>query len=358
MKTIHSSNIPFSFLLKLVFGCFLVIGFISGRVMAETDSKVNSGTSPSSADNSGTASNKPLTVKAGNEGSTALSTFTDPSPSSLVDSDVIARVGNDEIKIGDVRAAIQQLDPAKREEVINNPSVYEQLVLSLSLKRIVYKEALSKHWDKDPAVAQQLERASLSIIADSYLISVSQPPAGYPNDAELRAAYEAGKADLIMPKQVHILQIFIALPKDASKITQDRAQRRLDAIREKISLSVLSFGEIARAECDEKALADRGGDMGWITQGNLPPLILEKVAGLEREAVSDPIRLDDGWHIIKVTDIRPQRSLTFEEAHDVLVQQLRAKRALADRQAYLEKLLGQNPVTLNQQVLSKAVAKH
>jgi parvulin-like peptidyl-prolyl isomerase len=56
-------------------------------------------------------------------------------------------------------------------------------------------------------------------------------------------------------------------------------------------------------------------------------------------AVSDPVRLDDGWHVVKVIDAKASYTRTLSEVRDQLVLQIRGKRATALRRAYFAELL-------------------
>jgi peptidylprolyl isomerase len=78
---------------------------------------------------------------------------------------------------------------------------------------------------------------------------------------------------------------------------------------------------------------------------------------LAKEGVSEPIRLDDGWHLLKVLETKPAFTRPLAEARESIATQLRADRARANRQAYLTKLLEQNPPTINELALPKVLAK-
>jgi peptidylprolyl isomerase len=68
--------------------------------------------------------------------------------------------------------------------------------------------------------------------------------------------------------------------------------------------------------------------------------------------VSDPIRLDAGWHIVKLTDTKASYTRTLPEVRDQLAQQMRKERAAALRRGYLAELLKQHPPVLNELALS------
>jgi parvulin-like peptidyl-prolyl isomerase len=73
---------------------------------------------------------------------------------------------------------------------------------------------------------------------------------------------------------------------------------------------------------------------------------------LAKGAISEPIRLDDGWHIIKLTDTKAAYTRTLPEVRDQLAQQMRNERAAALRRAYIAELLKEHPPVLNELALS------
>jgi peptidylprolyl isomerase len=79
--------------------------------------------------------------------------------------------------------------------------------------------------------------------------------------------------------------------------------------------------------------------------------------GLANGAVSDPIRLDDGWHIIRLIDTKAAYTRQLAEVRDQLAQRIREERASANRRAYLAKLIEQSPPVINELALSHLLEK-
>ena len=273
------------------------------------------------------------------------------------DSSVIARVGDTDVKLDEIRAAIESLDPKEQAALAKDPSLLNQTVRILLMRRVVLKEALAKHWDQEPAVATLIQRTRDNTVVESYLQSVSKPADSYPSDSELQAAYEARKAQLLVPRQFRLAQIFVALPKSADKGTTDKAQSKLETIKKSIHQSGADFSAIAKGNSEEAESAARGGEIGWLTENQIQPEVRSQLGSLTKNAISEPIRLEDGWHIIKVLDIKEPYTPTLEEIRTPLAQQLRSEKTQANSQAYLAKLLQQTPVAINELVLSKVLNK-
>ena len=262
--------------------------------------------------------------------------------------DVVARVGDDSLSTQDIRTYVASLGSRDQAALAQDPALLSQAVRSLLANRLVLQEVLARKWDQKPDVVAQLERVRESALVESYLQTVSAPPASYPSDDELQAVYDANRAAMVMPRQFQLAQVFIASAKDnADKAAEDKARTSVDEIQRKLKAPGADFAAIA-GETGGKS----GGDLGWIAEGQLRPEIRTQVMGLAKGAVSEPIRLDDGWHILKLTDTKASYTRTLPEVREQLVQQMRAERAALLRRTYLAEMLKKNPPVINELALS------
>jgi len=264
---------------------------------------------------------------------------------------VIGRVAGVEIKTSQVRPYLSGLPEADRAALSSNPALLSQTVRSLVLQQILFKEALATGWDKLPEIAAQLERLKQAAIADTYLQSISKIPEGYPSEADVKALYEARKADLNVPKQLRLAQIYIAIPPGSDKAAAEKAGARVDSIMK--ALKSADFADVARDQSDERESAARGGEAGWLAESQIQPEIRKRVSTMAKGSTTEPIRLGDGFYIVKVLDIRDAHTATLEEVKAQLIRALRTERARQNREAYLAKLQQQNPVALDELSLSK-----
>jgi parvulin-like peptidyl-prolyl isomerase len=261
--------------------------------------------------------------------------------------DVIARVGSTNISADEVRAYVTALGPRERAALGQDPALLSQAVRMMLANRLVLQEVTAKKWDQQAAVAEQLDRVRENAVVELYLQTVSAPPAAFPSDDELQKVYDANRAAMLMPRQFQLAQIFVALPADADKAADDKAKKSIDDIQRRLKAPGADFAAIAN-ENDAK----NGGDLGWLVENQIRPEIRTAVMQLAKNASSEPIRLDDGWHILKVVDTKASYTRTLPEVRDVLVQQMRSERAAAQRRAYIAELLKQHPPVINELALS------
>jgi parvulin-like peptidyl-prolyl isomerase len=269
--------------------------------------------------------------------------------------DVIARLGNVDVTADDVRAEIGRLGARDQEALAHDPALMSRTVRLLLANRLVLKEALAKKWEQQPAVAAQLERVREQAIIESYLQSVSAAPDGFPTEAQIQAVYESNMSAMLVPRQFRVAQIFVAAAPD--KQSEDKVRRKLDQVQRKLQQAGADFAAIAAADSEDRVAAENGGELGWLSDAQLRPEIRSQVMGLANGAVSDPIRLDDGWHIIRLIDTKAAYTRPLAEVRDQLAQRIREERASANRRAYLAKLIEQSPPVINELALSHLLEK-
>lgn len=278
------------------------------------------------------------------------------SPAPAADS-VIGRIGPIQVNAADVRASISALTSQEGAAIRNDPALLNQVVRSLLVQKVLLSEAESKGHDKKPEVAAQLARAREVALTESYLQTVSTPPDSYPGEADLKAAYEVAKPSIGVPKSWRLAQIFISVSKDTDKAAADKAQAKLDTVQKALKGAGADFSKLAASHSEEQNSAGRGGEIGWLAESQIQPGIREKLGALKVDAVSEPVRLEDGWHIVKVLDAREPYTPTLDQIRGQLVAQLRAEKTRANSQAYLAKLLQENPLALNELALSQIVSE-
>ncbi len=276
------------------------------------------------------------------------------SPAALVAQDeVIGRLNEKDIKAGEIRPFLENINPAERQALASNPSVLNQSVRMILLQRVLLEEALAAGHDKDPKFKEQLKRLQDAAVAESYLQSVTQIPEGFPSEAEIKAVYEARKAELIVPKSYNVSQIYVALLANASKEAAETAKARIDAAAKKVKAAGADFAAIAKSDSEAVQNAGAGGLVGWVAENNLQPEIRSTIEKMSKSAVSDPIKMTDGYYIVKVNDIRESYTATLEEVRPRLTELLRAQRQRANREAYMGQIARDNPIAIDELSLSK-----
>jgi parvulin-like peptidyl-prolyl isomerase len=265
---------------------------------------------------------------------------------------VLGRIGDIEVTTDQLRESLAGIEGANTNTA-NNPQALGQYARALLLQRLVLQQAREQKWDQDPAVISRMVRAREAALSESYLESKSKPDASYPSEQEIKDAYEANKSKLLIPKSYELAQIFIESPESGDAATQAKAKSKLEEVRKQLAAKDADFSSIARTSSDEKSSAENGGKIGWLAENQIQPEIRSKLPNLKLKAVSEPIRLNAGWHIIKLLDVREARPPTLDEIRDNLVTSMREEKSRELRQNYITELLKKHPLAINEIELMK-----
>ena len=261
----------------------------------------------------------------------------------------------DRVSEDELLASISKLDPAEQAALTKDPELLKQVVQLMLAQRLLLNEARRNKWEERPEVQAKMERARETALAESWLQSVAAPPADYPNDGEIKAAYDAQKEALATPRQYQLAQIYIACPKGADKAAVQKAGTKLAAVKRMLSAYEEDFAAIARRESEDAATAAGGGEIGWLTDAQVQPELRPHITRLLKHEVSAPVRLNDGWHILKCLDKREAGTPPLADMRAKLVAQLRAERMKANSEAHVAKLLQENPVTVDESALVRSL---
>lgn len=264
--------------------------------------------------------------------------------------ETIASVGDAAVTLNEVRAKISTLTDAEKDSLRREPGALGQFVRSILTQQLLLREAKSAGWEKQAVVTERLENLRETIVTTTFLESKGKTPDGYPGEAELQAAYEANKSALRVPKSYRIAQIFIADPKSAPAVG---ATEKLAKVQAALAVKDADFTAIATAHSEESGSAARGGEIGWLTEEQIQPGIREVLPKLALGQVSEPVRLDGGWHILKLLDSREPHTPTLDQIRPQLSARIKAERERMLAQEYLAKLLQDNPIAINEMMLSK-----
>lgn len=138
-----------------------------------------------------------------------------------------------------------------------------------------------------------------------------------PSDAALHAYYNAHIEDYQVPNRVHVEHIlFKTIGKTDAEIAEIR-QKAEDT--QKKAKSGANFEDLAKKFSEDDATKPKGGDLGWIVEGQTVPEFQQAAFTLPKGSISDLVKTQYGFHIIKVLDHENARTKPFDEVRNTIV---------------------------------------
>jgi peptidyl-prolyl cis-trans isomerase D len=150
------------------------------------------------------------------------------------------------------------------------------------------------------------------------------------SDDELKVQYQQDIQQYQVPNRVHVDHILLMTVGKTSAEVEEIHQKAEDVLKQ-ANKKGANFEELAKKYSEDPGTKDKGGDLGWITQGQTVPEF-EKVAfSLPKGSISDLVKTQYGFHIIKVLDKETAHTKTFDEVKDSIRSPLLLSKA--DKQA-------------------------
>jgi len=183
-----------------------------------------------------------------------------------------------------------------------------------------YKAALEKEKATEEQVRARIEKELLAQAA--YTRNVTEP--AKMSEPALKEYFEKNATKFKQPESAKLRII--------STTDEKKAQDILAKIKQGDDFGELAYG------LSEDSYRVKSGDIGYIHKGRMLPEIDAVAFKLKAGEVSDIIKAENNWFIIKVEDKKPEQQMTFEETKAKLQKELEAERANELKKKWIDNL--------------------
>jgi peptidyl-prolyl cis-trans isomerase C len=240
--------------------------------------------------------------------------------------DVVARVGERMLTLADFK---RYLERNAGTDLAQLPPEVASALLDQYVDEIVLSEHAAQAGIEVPAdviAAAVRSDAGATVIEKrdemrrQRLLASISTEIPQPTDAQIREYYEQRPNDFRSNEEVHVRQILVHDEKIANDIAATLKKGG-------------SFEELS-AEHSRAANAKRGGEIGFVSRGDLPKMFEEEIFKLKPGQTSSVIRTDNSFHLFKVDERRPAGILSLEAAAPAIRARLQEE-TTRDRMAQL-----------------------
>src|SRR6516162_10859925 len=207
---------------------------------------------------------------------------------------VLAKVNGAEIRQSDVALAEEELGPSLAQM---DPATKEENVLAFLIDmKIVAKAAEDKKVQDSDDFKKRLAFTRNRLLMDSLLANEGKAAT---TDEAMRKVYQDASKEIAGEQEVHARHILVE--------TEDEAK----AIKAELDKGA-DFAELAKKKSKDPGSAD-GGDLGFFTKEQMVPEFSAVAFSLDPGKISDPVKSQFGWHIIKVEEKRNRKAPDFDQ---------------------------------------------
>jgi peptidyl-prolyl cis-trans isomerase C len=215
-------------------------------------------------------------------------------PARAADDPVLAKVNGAEIRQSDVAMAEEELAPSLQQM---DPATKKDNVLSFLIDlKIVAKAAEDKKIENTDDFKKRLAFTRGRLLMDSLLASEGKAAT---TDEAMKKVYEEASKQITGEQEVHARHILVE-SEDEAKAVKAELDKGAD------------FAELAKKKSKDPGASD-GGDLGFFTKDQMVPEFSAVAFALEPGKISDPVKSQFGWHIIKVEEKRNRQAPAFDQ---------------------------------------------
>ena len=244
---------------------------------------------------------------------------------------ILASFGGQTITLGEFNQLWEEV-PKEYKLQLDKSMVLDQVIS----EKLLIQEAKNMGLEKDNDVLEQIKKMTEQILVQ-VLIEREILDKVDVNDEEISEYYEENKVSFTEKEQIHLYNILLE--------SEEEAQDILEQLK-----AGGDFSEITKEKSTGPSAA-QGGDLGYLTKGTIIPEIEEVVFALEVEELSEVVKTDFGFHILKITEKKPETVKALEEVKEEIIQTLLPTKQKEAFDNLLEELKGKVEIEINEKLL-------
>lgn len=226
----------------------------------------------------------------------------------------------------------QEIETAYRERNEKVKVDYVQITAAKFESQVKTDDAaLHQYYDKNKNAFQSPARKSYAYL----VFDPTQIANGIQvTDGDLLKEYNANLDKFRTPERA--MARHILLKTDAAKKNDAEIKTKVEAIEKQLRAGA-DFAVIAKSTSEDPGSGAKGGDLGWITRGQMVKPFEEAVFAQKVGVIGDPVKTEYGYHIVQVTQREAAHLRPFEEVKPELIATYRQTRINALTQQLADK---------------------
>jgi peptidyl-prolyl cis-trans isomerase C len=222
---------------------------------------------------------------------------------------VVARINGTDVRASDLAMVEEDLGGQLPPQAQTPEGKREYLLTFYADMVLISKAAEGKKVADTPEFKRRLAYQRTKLLMEQHLQSEAKSSVTEP---AMRQLYDEATKQMKSEQEVRARHILVETEDEAKTILADLKKGG-------------DFAEVAKAKSKDPSAKQEGGDLGYFTKDQMVPEFSEVAFKLDKGQLSDPVKSQFGWHIIKVEDKRERKPPAFEQVKDQLEQYLARK---------------------------------
>jgi peptidyl-prolyl cis-trans isomerase D len=144
---------------------------------------------------------------------------------------------------------------------------------------------------------------------------------------EVKTFYDTNKSRYVTKEERKASHILISVAKDAKDAEKKAAEEKANQLFAQLKKNPKDFADLAKKNSQDPGSAANGGDLGFFGRGMMVPQFDKAVFEAKKDDLLAPVLTDFGYHIIRVTDVKPEKGKSLAEATPEIEGELKKQKA-------------------------------
>jgi len=195
-----------------------------------------------------------------------------------------------------------------------------------------FKKAMGEWHVTEAAMKAELKKGMVTeaLVTKKFVDKTTVP------EEKAKAYYDSHPQFFKQPEKVKASHILIKVKPDASEAEKAEAMKKIKKVQEQLKNGD-DFAEVAK-KSSEGPTANKGGDLGYFGRGQMVGPFEKTAFSLEPGKVSDVVKTQFGYHLIKVTDKKPESTIPFDTVKPRIEQYLKQEEVQKEIKKYIDNL--------------------
>ena len=254
------------------------------------------------------------------------------------DPQVIAVVGGDEITRAELSRALERMPYKQKKLYQSSPERMGEFLDIYINQKVLYTEAVKRGIDRREDVIEKTENFKKQLVGKTFGQEILKGIRI--SDSEIDDYYKRHKEDY---EQINVSEIYINADPEKGTTKEAALARAVEAYGK--AKAGGDWDEIVKEYSDDETTKKKGGERGYVQRGEFGPAIDERIFGMKKGEITDPLEVSRGYFILKINEgVAPipegqlRRKVESQIINEKLVEYVNGLRDEAGVEVYRDRL--------------------
>jgi peptidyl-prolyl cis-trans isomerase C len=266
------------------------------------------------------------------------------------ESEILAQRGDGVVTQATFAARAEKIPEKDRRTTLRDSKRVRDLINTILLQSQLASDAREAGFDKEQVVMERMQLAAEVELAEAWMTHyvASQPPADY--EVLAQEYYLLHQNEIMTSAKVNVSHILIS----TDKRSDEEALELADSVSQQLKMDPKSFDELVLTYSEDPSAQSNKGKFTNVKRGDMVRAFEETAFELEEGEISEPVRTQYGYHIIRLDAKVAPEQLSFDDVKWRLIERERKKHEDRIMENYIRELSSLE-VNMTQAALEKMV---